>query len=173
MQKTATIQREELKETVKIHLEKNQKELKTLHDSRVIPGRALAQQRSDVIDGLIKQSLIHLGFSNFKNVSIVALGGYGREELCPYSDIDLLFLYEPKNKSLAKHAVESLLYLFWDLSLDIGHSVRTIDECLELSLSEDTTILTSLLDGRFVLGDKKLYDELEKKIFRELLPNVY
>jgi [protein-PII] uridylyltransferase len=172
MQKTATIQREELKETVKIHLEKNQKELKTLHDSRVIPGRALAQQRSDVIDGLIKQSLIHLGFSNFKNVSIVALGGYGREELCPYSDIDLLFLYEPKNKSLAKHAVESLLYLFWDLSLDIGHSVRTIDECLELSLSEDTTILTSLLDGRFVLGDKKLYDELEKKIFRELLPNV-
>ena len=171
MQRAATIGREQLKEKVKTYLEKNQTELKTLHDSRVIPGRELAQQRSEAIDGLTKESLNHLGFSNLKNVSIVALGGYGREELCPYSDIDLLFLYDARSKSLAKDAVKRLTYLLWDLSLDIGYSVRTIDECMELSVGEDTTILTSLLDGRFVLGDKKLHDELEKKLFRELLPN--
>lgn len=172
MQKAVTLQRDEFKQKIKTYLEVNQKKLKTLHDSKVIPGRELAQKRSQIMDGLIKQSLTHLGFSNFKNVSIVALGGYGREELCPYSDVDLLFLYERKNKSLAKDAVEGLLYLLWDLNLDIGHSVRTIDECMELSLGEDTTILTSLMDGRFVFGDKKLYEGLEKKLFREFLPNV-
>jgi len=172
MQKLATIEREQLKEKLKLYLEENQKELRALHENKAVSGRLLAKRRSQVIDGLIKQSLTRPGSPNLKNISIAALGGYGREELCPYSDIDLLFLYEEHSRSWAKETAENLLYLLWDLNLDIGHSVRTIDECLELSQGEDTTILTSLLDGRYVFGDKVLYDRFERKLFRELLPNI-
>ena len=83
-----------------------------------------------------------------------------------------MFLYKPRNKTLAKEATEKLLYLLWDLGLDVGHSVRTIDECIELSQEDDTTILTSLLDSRFVCGGEQLYADLEKKIYYQLLPTI-
>jgi [protein-PII] uridylyltransferase len=172
MQKLATIERSEFKEKTRLYLEESQKRLRALHDRKAVPGRQLAEKRSQVMDGLIKRSMIHLGFSALKAVSIVALGGYGRHELCPHSDVDLLFLYEQKSGSLAKDSAENLLYLLWDLNLDVGHSVRTIDECMELSMGEDTTILTSLLDGRFIYGDRRLYDEFDKRLFRELLPGI-
>lgn len=172
MQRAETIKRDELKERTKLYVEENQRELRELHDKKALSGRQLAEKRSQVIDGLIKQALTELGFSETSGVSIVALGGYGREEFCPYSDVDLLFLYAPESKSLVNDVVQSLFYLLLDLRLDIGHSVRTIDECMELSLGEDVTILTSLLDGRFIWGDNALYDEFDRKLFRQLLPSI-
>ncbi|MGE5446023.1 MAG: [protein-PII] uridylyltransferase [Ignavibacteriales bacterium] len=173
MQRAETItKRDELKERTKLYIEENQKELRELHDKKALSGRQLAEKRSQVIDGLIKQALTELGFSETPGVSIVALGGYGREEFCPYSDVDLLFLYAPESKSLVNDVVQSLFYLLLDLKLEIGHSVRTISECMELSCGEDVTILTALLDGRFVCGDRALYDEFDRKLFRELLPSI-
>src|SRR5581483_11445969 len=64
------------------------------------------------------------------------------------------------------------LYLLLDINLEVGHSARTIDECMELSYGEDVTILTALLDGRFICGDRSLYDEFDRKLFRELLPTI-
>ena len=132
----------------------------------------LAEKRSDIIDKLIKRAVVGQGFADLKNVVVLALGGYGRKELCPYSDIDLMFLYKPRNKTLARDITEKLLYLLWDLNFEVGHSVRTIDECMELSQEEDSTILTSLLDGRYVFGDKELYSEFDKALYGDLLPGI-
>ncbi|HEX3034800.1 MAG TPA: [protein-PII] uridylyltransferase [Thermodesulfobacteriota bacterium] len=161
-----------LKEKVKLYLEENEKDLRGIHNSKRLPGRALAEKRSKVIDELIIQSLTGLGFSKMPGVSIVALGGYGRRELCPKSDVDLLFLYSQDSLSLAKEAEQNLLYLLWDLSLDIGHSTRTIDECMGLARGTDLTIPTALLDGRFIMGDRRLYDKFDKKLYRDLLPEI-
>src|SRR4030066_822278 len=164
--------RDELKEKIRSYLEENRKELRELHNREVLSGRQLGERRSRVVDGLISQALTGLGFSKLSGVSIVALGGYGRDELCPYSDVDLLFLFAPRSKSLAKDIVQELLYLLGDLNFEIGHSVRTIDDCIEVSRGDDATIFTSLLDGRFIFGDKKLFDQLDRVIYRELLPEI-
>lgn len=159
-------------EDIKLRFKLNQEELMELHKNKEINGRRLCQKRSQIADGLIRDSLRHLGFSNLKGVSLVALGGYGRNELCPYSDIDLLFIYNPDKSEIVKSAAENLLYFLWDLNLQIGHSVRTVEECIDLSKGDDSTILTSLLDGRIILGDKELYDNFERILFFDLLPKV-
>ena len=164
--------RDGLKDRIRLYLEENRKKLRELHDKEALSGRQLAERRSRVIDELISKAITGLGFSKLSGVSIVALGGYGRDELCPYSDVDLLFLFAPRNESLAKEAVQALLYLLWDLNLEIGHSVRTIDDCMEISRGDDATIFTSLLDGRFIFGDKKLFDQLDRIMYQELLPEI-
>jgi [protein-PII] uridylyltransferase len=157
---------------VKLRYKQKQYELKNLHDKRALSGIAFSERLSLITDELIKESLIHLGFPQLSGISIIATGGYGRKELCPYSDIDLLFLYSPTKKSLVESAAQRLLYSLWDLNLQIGHSIRTIDECFEISLNEDTTILTSLLDGRFITGDIKAYNNYDRKLFLEFLPTI-
>ena len=171
------VEAEDLNRNLKERLIRKEAELKEYHvnktkRNRALSGSLLAKKRAEIVDKLIKQALAQQGLNDLKNVSVVALGGYGRNELCPYSDVDLMFLYKPRNKTLAKEATEKLLYLLWDLNLEVGHSVRTIDDCMELSEDEDTTILTSLLDSRYVFGDKGLYEELNKKIFSRLLPAI-
>ncbi len=163
---------------IKLRLIRKENELRELHNNkakrdRALSGSMLAQRRSEIVDKLIRQAIVQQGYKDLKNVAILALGGYGRKELCPYSDIDLMFLYKRRNKAYAKEVTEKLLYLLWDLNLDIGHSVRTIEECMELCVDEDedTTILTSVLDGRFIFGDKDLYQDFDKKLFHELLPS--
>jgi len=133
-------------------------------------GIDLCRERSQLCDEVISRALKEFGFSELKGVSVIALGGYGRYELCPYSDVDLLFLYKNRSKSLAKEVVETLLYFLWDFNLDVGHSVRTVEECEELSYQEDTTILTSLMDSRHVYGDELLYAKLDETIYDRVLP---
>jgi len=169
----------ELSKTIKLRLIRKENELRELHNKkakrdRALSGSILAKKRTEIVDKLIRQAVVQQGFKDLKNVAILALGGYGRNELCPYSDIDLMFLYKPRNKSFAKEITEKLLYLLWDLNFEVGYSVRTIGECLELCADddEDTTILTSLLDSRLIFGDKDLYREFETRLFNELLPSI-
>lgn len=169
----------ELSKNIKLRLDRKEKELRELHTKkakrdRALSGSILAKKRTEIADKLIRQAIVQQGYKDLKNVAIVALGGYGRNELCPYSDIDLMFLYKPRNKAFAKDVTEKLLYLLWDLNFEVGHSVRTIDECIELCLDEDedTIILTSLLDSRLVFGDKDLYNDFEKKLFNDLMPSI-
>ncbi len=159
-------------EGIKSSYSRNLKNLRSLHEKTSLSGSKLSQRRSQITDELIKLSLNHLGFSKLNGISIIALGGYGREELCPFSDVDLLFLYSPKGKSLVKSVAKKLLYFLWDLNLQIGHSVRTIDECIDLSHSEDATILSSLLDGRLIVGDNELFNKFDKKLYYDLLPKI-
>ncbi len=96
-------------------------------------------------------------------VALVALGGYGRSELNPYSDIDLLVLHGPKGPdAFVKAASEKFLYSLWDLNLEIGYGVRDLKACDQLA-SEDHTARTALLDLRYLAGDRGLYRELERE----------
>ncbi|MGH7884391.1 MAG: [protein-PII] uridylyltransferase [Thermodesulfobacteriota bacterium] len=148
-----------------------QKHRRKSKKNKALIGRFLAEERTNTVDTVIKRVLEISGFTDLRGVSIVALGGYGRCELSPYSDVDILFLYRNRSKTLAKEVAELILYFLWDLKLDVGHSVRTIEECVELSQDdEDTTILTSLLDSRFIVGDELFYSALENEIYNELLP---
>ena len=99
-------------------------------------------------------------------LSVVALGGFGRQELAPESDLDLLFLLPYKHTPFTEQLVEYILYTLWDLGLKVGHAVRTIDENLRQA-KNDMTILTSLLESRCVWGDQNLYESFYIK-FREL-----
>ena len=100
--------------------------------------------------------------------AVIALGGYGRGELNPYSDIDIMFYCSDKYKDLAEKIAERVLYLLWDLNLDVGYSVRTSSDCLNLA-QQDLTIRTSLLDSRFLAGDEVLYHEYEKQVMPTVL----
>ncbi|MCC6467787.1 MAG: [protein-PII] uridylyltransferase [Alphaproteobacteria bacterium] len=97
-----------------------------------------------------------------EQLSIVAVGGYGRGELAPRSDVDLLFLLPYKQTPRGEQIVEYMLYVLWDLGLQVGHATRSIDECLRQAKA-DMTIRTGLLESRFIWGDQDLYRELKKK----------
>ena len=98
---------------------------------------------------------------------VVAVGGYGRGALAPGSDIDLLFLMSGQSAG-DEAIVESMLYLLWDLKQKVGHATRTIDECLRQAKA-DMTIRTTLLECRFILGDRKLLDHLLERFDKEIV----
>jgi [protein-PII] uridylyltransferase len=98
--------------------------------------------------------------------AVVATGGYGRGELAPQSDIDLLFLLAYKLTPHAEQVIEYMLYMLWDLGLKVGHATRSVDECIRMA-KQDQTIRTALLEARYLWGDAALYRELRTR-FREL-----
>lgn len=99
---------------------------------------------------------------------VAAVGGYGRSEMAPQSDIDLLFLLPYKQTPKVEQAIEYMLYLLWDLGLKVGHSTRSIDECLKLA-KEDLTIQTALLDARYLWGNQDLFKEFEDKFKNKVI----
>lgn len=102
-----------------------------------------------------------------ERISLIAVGGYGRGEMAPHSDVDLLFLTPWKITPWAESLIESMLYMLWDLRLKIGHSSRTIKDCLRLG-RDDFTIRTALLEHRFLAGDAALAEELDQKLKNDL-----
>jgi [protein-PII] uridylyltransferase len=102
-----------------------------------------------------------------ERLSVIAVGGYGRGEMAPFSDVDLLFLTPYKVTAWAESVIESMLYMLWDLKLKVGHSSRTIADCIRLG-GEDATICTAMLEHRFVTGDTGLAKELEDSLWKDL-----
>jgi UTP:GlnB (protein PII) uridylyltransferase len=115
---------------------------------------------SDYIDLLLERLYALSASKQSTSSALVAIGGYGRGELNAYSDIDLLFLYKD---TLSEGFQNNMLYPLWDTKIDIGHSSRTVDECME-DANSDHTFLTSLMDQRFIAGDFNLFDELHTKL---------
>ncbi len=103
-----------------------------------------------------------------ERLAIVAVGGYGRGELAPYSDVDLLFLLPYKRTPHTEQVVEYLLYLLWDLGLKIGQSTRSADECLRQARS-DLTIRTGLLEARYLWGEQALFNELKRRFDSDIV----
>ena len=103
-----------------------------------------------------------------ERLAIVAVGGYGRGELAPYSDIDLLFLLPYKQTPHTEQVVEYLLYLLWDLGLKIGQSTRSVEESLRQAKS-DLTIRTGLLEARYLWGEQALFNELKRRFDSEIV----
>ena len=106
-----------------------------------------------------------------ERMAVLAVGGYGRAEMAPFSDVDLLFLTPYKITAWAESVVESMLYILWDLKLKVGHSSRTVKDCIRMG-REDYTIRTALLEHRFVDGHAPLAEELGKRLKRDLFRNT-
>lgn len=103
-----------------------------------------------------------------ERIALCAVGGYGRAEMAPFSDLDLLFLTNDKKMSAyVERLTEFVLYMLWDMGLTVGHSVRTVDQSIKLA-REDQTILTALLDMRYLRGDEALTAELYTRFRREI-----
>jgi [protein-PII] uridylyltransferase len=106
------------------------------------------------------------------NTALVGVGGYGRGELFPYSDVDVLILLGAKPDAITQAKLENLVQLLWDLGLEIGHSIRTVDECMVES-EADITVQTSLLEARLVTGDRALFAELQKRYDEAMDPQAF
>jgi [protein-PII] uridylyltransferase len=103
-----------------------------------------------------------------EKIAIVAVGGYGRGELAPHSDVDILFLHHRKPAARIDQMVETILYTLWDMGLKVGHATRSIEDCLRQAKT-DWTICTALLEARYVWGDKTLYTELRGRFAKTVV----
>lgn len=128
---------------------------------------ALLRQRSDDVDETLRQ--LWNAFDFPASMTLAAVGGYGRGELYPASDIDLLILLPQEASATTTAKLERLVSCFWDIGLEIGHSVRTIQECLN-EAAGDITVQTALLEARLLTGSDKLFATFRKRLFGNLDP---
>jgi len=148
---------------------KQQVEVENLHG--LAAARALSAIQDTIIQVIYDFAVGH--FYPVKNptaaehVTIVATGGYGRGELAPGSDVDLLFVRPYKQTAWGESVIEFILYMLWDLGLKVGHATRSLPECVRLA-KQDVTIRTALLEARYLWGDETLYDDLRKKFWSEI-----
>ena len=103
-----------------------------------------------------------------ERICIAAVGGYGRAELAPHSDIDLLFLLPYKETPRLEQIIEYILYALWDCGLKVGHATRSIEECIRLS-RDDITIRTAVLEARYMWGEKPLFDQLRTRFAKDVV----
>ncbi|MFN7192339.1 MAG: [protein-PII] uridylyltransferase [Rhodospirillales bacterium] len=164
-----------MRDVLKAALQAGRTEIRRRFEEREASGGQTARAGSFLIDQIVR--LVY-DFADrhvyplpnpttAERVTIAAVGGYGRAELAPQSDIDLLFVRPYKSNPRIEQLVEFVLYLLWDLGLKVGHATRSIEECLRLA-REDHTIRTALLESRYLWGDDKLFLELKKRFFAEI-----
>jgi [protein-PII] uridylyltransferase len=106
-----------------------------------------------------------------ERLALIVVGGYGRGELAPFSDIDLLFLFPYKQTPHGEQLVEYILYLLWDMGLKVGHATRSLNDCLRQAKT-DHTVLTTLLEARYLSGDRALYEELRRRFQDEVVAEM-
>jgi [protein-PII] uridylyltransferase len=132
--------------------------------------RLLLQRHAQLIDRTVKAVWAQIEPAGA--AALVATGGYGRGELYPSSDIDLLVLLPAEPGPGERERVERLIGTFWDIGLEIGHSVRTVQGCLETAAA-DITIQTTLLEARFLSGSRRLFRELQAGVAAHLDPVAF
>jgi [protein-PII] uridylyltransferase len=123
------------------------------------PTNELVAERARLVDEILQRAW-RLHFANISEASLVAVGGYGRGELHPESDIDLLILLDSEqNFELFKPNLEQFLTLLWDIGLQVGQSVRTIDDCVR-EAAQDITVITNLIEARHLAGSQTLFEAM-------------
>ena len=140
-----------------------------------LAARRLVRSQAMLTDGLVTAAfataITHLhplpNPTEAERIAVLAVGGYGRAEMAPHSDVDLLFLTPWKITPWAESVIESMLYILWDLKLKVGHASRTVKDCLRLGKA-DMTIRTALLEQRFIAGHAPLAAELGEKLWSDL-----
>ncbi|WP_323754725.1 [protein-PII] uridylyltransferase [Marinobacter sp.] len=126
--------------------------------------RTLVHTRATTVDTVLRLIWNRYPFSSSPDIALVAVGGYGRGELHPHSDIDLLILTHQGTESAWQDDLSAFITLLWDLKLDIGHSVRSVDECVAAA-KQDITILTNLLETRTIAGQDSLREDLTEQVY--------
>jgi [protein-PII] uridylyltransferase len=144
--------------------------------SRPRQGLVCAQHLSAMMDGIV--GCLHVAATRYfypainpsqsERIAVVAVGGYGRGTLAPGSDVDLLFLFPHKQTAWGESVVEAMLYPLWDLKLKVGHSVRSIEDCVR-EAKADMTVRTAMLEARFLSGDPALFAEMMKRFGAEVV----
>ena len=124
---------------------------------------------SKLIDGYLQRIWQLMAFP--KHTALIAVGGYGRGELYPKSDIDLLVLLEDAPDESLQHMLRELIALLWDIGLEVGHSIRTVAECI--SESTDITVQTNLLEARLLCGQPALFEQLCKSVRQHLVAKEF
>jgi [protein-PII] uridylyltransferase len=138
-------------------------------------GEAIVREWTGVIDHLVR-GFYEAARASYaarytvldRRVAVVAQGGYGRGELNPCSDIDLLFVYPQRADAFVETVTERMLYALWDTGLTVGHAVRSVRDCVKLG-AQDLKVKTALLDTRLIAGDGALYHQVARAIERDLL----
>src|SRR5271169_2203360 len=144
--------------------------LKDRHGGRC--AARLCWVQDEVIRVLYEFAIEHLypsvGPSETEHMAIIATGGYGRGLMAPGSDIDLLFVLPYKQTAWGESVAEAILYCLWDMGLKVGHATRSITECIRQAKT-DMTVRTAVLEARYLLGDRKLYDDLMARFDKEIV----
>jgi [protein-PII] uridylyltransferase len=139
--------------------------------SGLVAARTLCDLQDIVIQVLYDFATKHFYYAQnptaSERIAIVATGGYGRGQMAPASDVDLLFLRPFKQTPWGESVIEFILYMLWDLGLKVGHATRSIADCIRLS-KQDITIRTALLEARFIWGDDNVYEELRTRFWSEV-----
>ncbi len=141
-------------------------------------GRETAQGRAHVMDVVLRH-VFAAADENYRQthsdgvvaVSLVAIGGYGRGELSPYSDVDIMFLHNSTGRAASHHPylkeiVEQILYMLWDVGLKVGHSTRSISEAVTQA-NKDLQSKTSMIESRRLMGDEKVYESFRQTLGKE------
>lgn len=129
--------------------------------SRTVGGSDFVRKNADAMDTELRALSANF-LASTPQIALIALGGYGRAELCPHSDIDLMFLVGEGAGKKEDDAIEKFLYALWDEGFKVGHSTRSLSDCVALA-EKDSKILTSLLDARFVDGNVEIAAKLEEQ----------
>ncbi|MEZ5734300.1 MAG: [protein-PII] uridylyltransferase [Novosphingobium sp.] len=139
-------------------------------------GHDIAQAQAFLIDQLIRIIHDHVisdvyrasNRSAGERLTVVAVGGYGRGEMAPHSDVDVAFLTPIKQTAWCEQVIEAILYFLWDLRLKVGHSSRSLNDMVRMCRS-DLTIRTAMLEGRYIWGDQALYQEARQRFWKEVV----
>jgi len=168
--------RQEVVEALRSALAEGRKVLAKRLSKRPGAGHEHAHGQAFLIDQLIRIVHDHVvedvypvgNRSSGERIALMAVGGYGRGEMAPFSDVDLAFITPDKPTSWCEQVIEAILYYLWDLNLQVGHSTRSLTETLRLAKS-DLTIRTALLEGRFLWGDQDVYDTARAQFWNEVV----
>ncbi|MEQ1485617.1 [protein-PII] uridylyltransferase [Methyloglobulus sp.] len=123
----------------------------------------LLKEKSDFIDELLSSTWLHFLGDYADNLCLIAVGGYGRRELFPHSDIDIVIVLDHNNISVYQEMLTNFSTFLWDIGLKPGQSVRTVEECVTAAIN-DQTVMTSLMENRLITGNAALYQKLRNGI---------
>jgi len=174
--KGASASRPRVVALLKQALADGRKEIERRLEENPSEGHAVAKAQAFLIDQLIRVIHDHVitdvypsgNRSAGEHLAIMAVGGYGRGEMAPHSDVDIAFLTPIKSTAWCEQVIEAILYFLWDLGLVVGHSSRSLDEMVRMCRS-DLTIRTAMLEGRYVWGDQPLYKKSRQRFWKEVV----
>ncbi|UCB54375.1 MAG: [protein-PII] uridylyltransferase [Thiotrichales bacterium] len=149
---------EDVLETLKASVTGINEGLKTHYQSGA-PVEEIVTGRAALIDRLLIILFKHFFSACKQDIALIAVGGYGRGELHPSSDIDLMLLLQDEEDEPTQAAIEQFIMLLWDGRLEIGHSVRTLDECVE-EATNDITVATNIMESRLLAGNTALFEQM-------------
>ena len=172
----ATASRARVIELLRRALESGRAEIARRLAEKPSAGTECAAAQAFLVDQLVRLIHDHVvgnvyrssNRSTGERIAILAVGGYGRGEMAPHSDVDIAFVTPIKQTAWCEQVIEAMLYFLWDLGLKVGQSSRSLDEMVRMARS-DLTIRTALLEGRYVWGDQGLNDECQRRFWAEVV----